>query len=73
MKRTSCFASCMAIIKDETLQVLLGYKSVENIRRLKRGDQKWGVDTLFKLTWILDIPFENLIVQDFTENYQVSC
>lgn len=50
-------------LSDETLQILLGYKSIESIKRLKCGKQKWDVNNLYKLSWILDLPFEELIVQ----------
>lgn len=59
-------------VSDDTLQALLSFKSIESIRRLKRGDQKWGIDLLYQLSWILDMPFEDLLVYkplDYTQEY----
>ncbi len=54
-------------ITDEQLEILLGYNQSESIRRLLNKLQTWPLEKIYKLSWILNKPFESLIEIDYRE------
>lgn len=57
------------------LTQLLEYPQPESVRRLLKNKQHWAgksPDNIFKLTWILDIPFEDLLEIDYHQSDEAS-
>ena len=57
------------------LTQLLEYPQPESARRLLKNDQHWAgksPDNIFKLSWILDIPFEDLLGIDYHQSDEAS-
>jgi len=53
-------------LKDSAkLNCIFQYKSNESTRRLINGDQYWGLENIYKLSWIFNKPIEDFLVIEY--------
>lgn len=52
-------------LPDKQLTLLLGLRNQQSITNRRNGKNEWTISDIYKLSWILSIPFENLLEIDY--------
>ena len=57
---------------DKQLTTLLGLNNPQSITNRRNNNTEWTISDIYKLSWILNKPFEDLIEIDFHEETRES-